>query len=364
MYMKIMHSLLFPISRTALFLVIPFAASLSASPDIFIVSRAGPTPYSTEQVDAFRDGLAAELSGFGFSSTVRADRIGGDDEANLATLNEARLMGASYVLVATLGGLEAEISQYEGHGVETENIIYELSFSYRLLQANDSKALLGSTGSVRRTFRQTDSSRRASSDAPAPLLRTAARVIAGEVNARIQPEDLSISQTDNQLVTFNVRAVGMGMSLPEVVRLDDGELYVTGERSDVVLDAVTVLLDGITVGTAPGEFESSPGLQEITLQRDGYEDWQRTINAREGLNLVVRLSPTDEERKRFQEDALFLENLRTGRALTDAEVERIEGMAQMLRQSGYRWDITVDTDEALRIEQHNRTIMGDNPSTP
>lgn len=363
-FMKFMH-LSNPLkSALPLFLAGLFASSLTASPDIFIVSRAGPTPYSSEQIDTFRDALAAELSGYGFSSSVRADRIGGDEESQIATLNEARQMGASYVLVATLGGLEAEIRQYEGHGVETENVVYELSFSYRLLKAGDGQSLVGSTGSVRRTFRETAGSRRVSSDPPAPLLQTAARVIANEINARVKPEELTSATGDDAQVNFMVQAIGMGMTLPEVVRLDDGELYVTGERTDVILDGVTVLLDGIVIGSAPGEFDTAPGLQELTLQREGYEEWKRTINAREGLRLVVRMQASEEERKRFRENATFLEELRTGRALTDAEVERVEGMAEMLRQSGYRWDIKVDTDEAIRIEQHNRTIMGDNPSLP
>ena len=42
----------------------------------------------------------------------------------------------------------------------------------------------------------------------------------------------------------------------------------------------------------------------------------------------------------------------------------------MFTQSGFRWDIRADdksdikveTDEAITIEQNNRTLMGDNPA--
>ena len=130
------------------------------------------------------------------------------------------------------------------------------------------------------------------------------------------------------------------------------------------------MIDGVAVGSAPGPLQAAPGLHEVTLQREGFKDWERTVNIREDLNLTVRLSATDAEIQRFRQESAFLEGLRTQRVLTDAEAEKVRGIAKMFTQSGFRWDIRADdksdikveTDEAITIEQNNRTLMGDNPA--
>lgn len=43
-------------------------------------------------------------------------------------------------------------------------------------------------------------------------------------------------------------------------------------------------------------------------------------------------------------------SLETGRKLTDAEVKKLEGQAQQLRQSGHKVDITVDTKSDTKVD--------------
>ncbi len=350
----------------ALFFFLPLVALAASENNIFVVSQTTAAKIGPVGASAFRDALAAELAAYGFSTSVRSDQFAEDAEGETineaSTLNQARQADAAYALVATLRNLKSEVREYSGNDVATSNRLYSLSFSYRLLNSANGTVLTGGNGSVRKTLRATEGAVTAESDTTGDLIGLAASRIAEEVAADLKPDELQKDSDPSQSVEFTIVARGMGLTVPEVTELESGELYVTGERGDITLDAVTVLIDGVAVGSAPDTLEATPGLHEVTLQREGFEDWKRTVNIREDLDLIVRMSATDAEIRRFREQSAFLEGLRTQRVLTDAEAEKIRGIAKMYAQSGYRWDIKVDTDEAITIEQNNRTIMGDNPA--
>lgn len=358
--------------RLFLALLLPaLSASLPAS-SIFVVSRVAAPGVDAAVESGFRDALAAELAGYGFSAANRADQFaeapGTETLTDAATLNQARQAGASHALVATLRNLNEEVREFSGYETATSNRIHSLDFSYRLLRASDGESLEGGTGTVSRTFRSTAGAASAARDTAAQLAGMAAARIAEDVATVIGPGELDAGPAAAS-AAFSIIPRGMGMTVPEVIELESGQLYVTGEREDITLDAVTVLVDGVVAGSAPDVIEAAPGLHEITLQREGFEDWRRTVNIRPDLELVVRMQATDEAVERFREQSAFLEALKDKRELTAAEAERVRGIARMFEQSGFRWDIRsdaksdirVDTEEAITIEQNNRTLMGDNP---
>ncbi|MEM0965980.1 MAG: PEGA domain-containing protein [Verrucomicrobiota bacterium] len=354
-------------------LLLPALSLADQGGSVFVISRVADGDIDSVQASAFRDALAAELSGYGFSPNVRGDQFAeetGDEKvSDASTLNQARQANSEYALVSTLRNLNEEVREFSGYGTQTSNRIYTLSFSYRLLKASDGSVLTGGNGQVRKGLRATEGAVTAVANTTNELIGLAAQRIGEEVAAAVSPSSLSSSSEAGAEVLFTIIPRGMGMTVPEVTTLESGELFVTGERNDITLDAVTVLVDGVTVGSAPGSLSATPGLHEITLQREGFDDWQRTVNVREDMDLTVRMSATDAEIQRFREQSAFLEGLRSERVLTDAEAERILGIAQMFAQSGLRWDIRqdaksdikVDTDEAITIEQNNRTLLGDNP---
>jgi len=49
---------------------------------------------------------------------------------------------------------------------------------------------------------------------------------------------------------------------------------------------VTVELDGIAIGSAPGSFQGFPGLHKLRLSREGFDSWERTVNLYDGQNLI------------------------------------------------------------------------------
>jgi hypothetical protein len=108
---------------------------------------------------------------------------------------------------------------------------------------------------------------------------------------------------------------------------------------------VTVELDGVALGSAPGLFQARPGLHKLRLSREGFKDWERTINVVDGQQLRVALQMSDAGYARWKDNMAFLQALENDRKLTDAEVKQIEGIAKFFSESHYR----VDTKENIKI---------------
>ena len=116
------------------------------------------------------------------------------------------------------------------------------------------------------------------------------------------------------------------------------------------LDAVFRLtreLDGVALGSAPGEFKAHPGLHKLRLTREGFDDWTRTINVYDGQALRVALQMSADGYAKWKDTTDFLATLDANRKLTDAEVNRINGVAEYFKNSHYR----VDTKENIHINK-------------
>lgn len=56
-----------------------------------------------------------------------------------------------------------------------------------------------------------------------------------------------------------------------------------------VVGGVSVAIDGVVVGSAPGNFQVTPGLHKITVSRAWMTPYETTLNVRDGMNLDVAL---------------------------------------------------------------------------
>jgi hypothetical protein len=92
-----------------------------------------------------------------------------------------------------------------------------------------------------------------------------------------------------------------------------------------------------------------PGFRRVRISRPGFETWERTVNAADGLSLVVPLKITADELERWRQMTLFLTRLQAGAKLTDAQIKVLEGEAARLAASGYRVDVKVDTKENFKF---------------
>ena len=72
---------------------------------------------------------------------------------------------------------------------------------------------------------------------------------------------------------------------------------------------VTVELDGVAVGSAPGAFQGRPGLHKIRLSREGFDPGSAPINIYDGQNLRVALQMSDAGYARWADTTAFLAGL-------------------------------------------------------
>lgn len=147
-----------------------------------------------------------------------------------------------------------------------------------------------------------------------------------------------VAKTSTVTITLNVETADLyipdvRMGPENTVSIQDGKLAVAPLN-------VTVEVDGVAVGSAPGQITLRPGLSKIRLTREGYQTWERTINAVEGQSLTVAMQMSPEGLARWEELTAFMNTLKNGAKLTDAQVQVLQGKAQMLQNSGFKVNTT------------------------
>ena len=269
-------------------------------------------------------------------------------EDNTSALRLAQNLGADFILVPAITGYGTETKNYSGNGIRTLNVTHTLRVSYKIVAAGAGGAIRGGTVVASKTFRQTADLQTEDSDLTNELLDDAAGQLADAIaqNAVTLPVEVA----KDKLVTFQISCT---MTDPRQQPILISALGVTADNHIVLTNQpvaiqpldVTVELDGAAIGSAPGEFKARPGFHKLRLSREGFDDWEHTINVYDGENLRVALQMSDAGYARWADTTAFLATLDANRKLTDAEVNRINGLAEFLKNSHYK----VDTKENLKI---------------
>jgi len=326
---------------------------------IFVENRAGAA--LNDKVAAFEDSLTSRLAGKGFALLSRdavVQALGKNTaldkllQDNTTAHRLAQTLGADSLIIASIASLGTEKKTFKDANLETVNMVHTLRVTGRILDAAQGAAWAGETVAVSKTTRFTPNSQTESTDLFNELLDEAATKLAEALSRR--PTALPPPSTP-ALADFTV-ACGMQdlaqlpVSVPDVRVRPDGTVVVGTNRYDVIAMDVTVELDGTVIGSAPGAFKAAPGLHKIRLTREGFKDWERTVNIYPGQQLRVAIQMSEVGYARWQNNQTFLLGLEAGKKLTDAAVTVAEGFAQTLRQSGYRVDNRVDAKVDLKTD--------------
>jgi hypothetical protein len=320
-----------------------------------------------DKVPVLEDLVSSRVAGKGFSVISRDDvtrslknySTGKDPNGELGTLDRslednssalrlAQNLGADYILVPSIVSLGTEKKNYSGNGINTLNITHKLRVTYKIVEAGQGGAVRGGAFTSEKNIRQTADLQTESSDVINELLDDAAEQLADAIaqNAPSLPAEVakaamvsfnvSCSMTDPRQQPILISALGITA---------DNHIVLTNQPMAVQAMDVTVELDGVALGSAPGSFQGRPGLHKIRLSREGFDTWERTINIYEGQNLRVALQMSNAGYARWADTTAFLATLDANRKLTDAEVKRIEGIAEFFKNSHYR----VDTKENIHV---------------
>jgi len=287
-------------------------------------------------------------------STTKLDQLLSD---NTSALRLAQNLGADYLLVASIASFGNEKKTFEDGGLKTVNMIYTLRVSYKVLEAVQGGSLVGDTIKVSKTTRYTENSQTENSDLLNELLDQAASQVADSagkkqtsIAAAAKPGMVDV------IVSCGMQdLVQMPVSVPDIRTLDNGTLLVSTNRLGIQVLDVTVEVNGIAVGSAPGKFKVPPGLNKIRITREGFNPWERTVNFSDGQKFNVALQMSESGYARWQNTTTFLFALKTGEKMTDGVREMMGGFAQTLRQSGYRVDS--HTDVKANIETKGKSLF-------
>jgi len=262
---------------------------------------------------------------------------------NSSALRLAQMMGADYIIAASITSFGMEKKDFEGYGVKTVNLIHNLRVSYKILEAVQGGSLVADTVKVSKTIRFTEGSHTEDTDMINELLDEASVKVAESLSKkRIIPPPPKPDLVEITVACGMQDLAQLPVSIPDVRLTKDNTVVIGENKLEVQLLDVTVELNGTVIGSAPDTFRAPPGLSKIRLSREGFRDWERTINVIAGQKLKVALQMSDAGYARWKDNTAFLQKLKNGEKLTDAAVKAIEGAAQMLRQSGYKVDVKGD----------------------
>ena len=351
---------------------------------IFTANRAEAV--LNDQMPVFEDMMIAQVTDLGFEVISREVALGaaGDllkkSEINeldallsdqTSSLRLSQNLGADYLLFATLMGLDEEKRSVSAYGVKYNNHIYTLRASYRVLDGNTGASLTAGMVEPTRTIQQTKNSQISTTGLVRELLAKASREMASSLGQKNAQGAIATVEVAKSQVEFKISITLNDVQFPEVILDADGRAHLSSNSVNIQPLAVAVDLDGFTIGSTgtgvAAVLNASPGLHRIRLAREDLVTVERNINIHDGMQLSMTMQLTDKARAKWQQDTLFLDTLKRRAELTDAEVERVRGLAQQLRQSGYRVDIRsdaksdikVDTDEGIKIKQNQSLFNQD-----
>jgi hypothetical protein len=279
---------------------------------------------------------------------TQADRILSD---NTSVLRLAQTLGADYLLVVTITGIDRNETHFKDAQLEFNNVEFVLQANYRILEGNGGAAIVGDEVRTTRRIKVGTSTQRNEGSMATDLLRDAAGKIAQSVAAKAQDLQPIARRGQVQIrITAGLRDLeGQEISLADLKVNERNEVLKSGKMIRVEAEAV-VEIDGIAEGATPATFSVAPGLHKLRVVREGCTPYEATINAKDGLTLYVTLQLNEESLHRWQEIRAFLNHLDNRRKITDAQVKVLEGYGEFLQKS--RVNIKVDTKEGMKFNMY------------
>jgi len=318
-------------------------ATAAPSVALFVQNRAGAQ--LDGQLDAFQDLIGTRLSDAGFEviryqdvldrfvesrgaeagqelrqavealQTAKAEGTVDGPSREASALRTAQLMGADFLVMASLVSLGENQKNVLAYGTQQEIAETTLRMGLRVLEGAQGRQIYGDILAVNEKVQQNQ-------------------------NIQMTPGDLIPTLLDRGAVALveHVResAAAMAAATPEPT------LASVTFTSQVAGAAVEI--DGVVLGTAPGVFQVRPGVHEVRVAREGYATWEKSVALHDGLTLDIPMELSAEgiarqgeleaqaiAREQSTAEAQAKVTLAEGEAKKDSESYiRIEGTPQSL----------------------------------
>jgi PEGA domain len=329
-----------------------------------VVSNRAGKEYDNK-ILVLQDLISARITDLGFSllsreivvdnlrkfdaNTASADRPSNSLDAQLteqsSALRLAQNMGADYIVQASITSYAATKRQVKAYGLDYTNHEYSLRVTYAILDASGGGSLTSDIAKPTRTEQVSANETNMVEGVFDDLLDEATKQITDSLRTRIAAGRITAPKLAAKLVTITIKPEAADLFIPDV-RINAENVVTVGESKFKVTPlSATVEVDGVAVGTAPGQITLRRGFSKLRISREGFDTWERTISAVDGQVLTVAMKMSDDGYARFRDATAFINDLKNGAKLTDAHVKEIEGKAKMLENSFFK----VDTKENFRF---------------
>jgi hypothetical protein len=317
------------------------------------------------KIRVLEDHLAAQLTDLGFSILTRevvvdslrtfdpavaslprpADGLEAQLTEQSSALRLAQNLGVNYIIQASLSSIGAKEVVAKAYGVETKSQERSLRLSYRLLDASSGGSLTGDTVRVSTVVQQTANAETQRDGVVDDLLDEAAGRVVDSLRVRVAAGRVPAPAALAERVTLTVRLEAADLMIPDVRIGPENTVSISESKYRLSPLNASVEIDGVAVGSAPGALSVRPGFSKLRITREGFAPWERTINAVEGQTLSIALTLSESGYARWKDATTFINGLKDGARLTDAQVKVLEGYGKMLSESFSR----MDTKENVRL---------------
>lgn len=303
----------------------------------------------------------AESDSAKISATPDTTQLDQNLSDNTSALRLAQNLGADYILIPSITSYGTEKKSYNGNGIQTLNITHRLRVSYKIVEAGAGGAVRGGSFVSESTTRESADLQVDNTDTLNSLLDDAAGQLADAIVAsgKALPTEVAKAAEVSFKIVCSMTDPRQQPILIDSLNVDSGGKVFGPNFTGGTLQPfdVTVELDGVAIGSAPGEFKAMPGLHKLRLSREDFQDWVKTVNISNGQSLRVALNMNEAGYERWKDTFDFLVSMQTNRKLTDAEVKRLEGVGQMLSKSHYN----VDRMETINVSDQPILMPGATP---
>lgn len=309
---------------------------------IFVQNRAGEA--LQDQVDVLNDQVSAALTQRGFSiidknlviakfresrgqdaelsqklkaleqtlSREKSDASVSVEDAlsGASALRIAQMIGADYLVVASINSVSSETRTFKGEGTaygsNNQSTVFNLRLSLKVLEANQGGSVYGDT------------------------------VTASERVAVGQNLHISTSEILPKLMESGARKIGdrIAGNVEQIRNVKVKSVPVVEFSLNSNVEGAVVELDGAVIGSTPGRFAAAPGLHQIKVTKEWLTPWERTVNVIPNQALNVSLELSEEGLRRYATIEQLKVDLARNKAQNEMEMkEREAGVGIAKEQS-------------------------------
>lgn len=339
----------------AAFLAAGFACADSVRPKIAVVAGNDcSVPALAGCTAALKSELEARLAAAGFAVvdlSMQTNTLGeflssgglpkAEDGlfSKAAALRVCEMSGADCLLVAKYSQYLKAVKKFSGYGVKTENAVYTLGANYAVYAAGESVA--GGAAEASKTVRASESGGEIPEDVLGELVADISRQMASTVVA----DKPALAKKSAAVPCEVVVEFSIGDLFFPQIKSENGQYVLTGEGAPANIGLVNAQIDGVAC-TLGGKTALAKGLHKLKVSQPDIADFDADIFVTgAGQKFAFQLSLSDAARARMRGDMEFLQSLKDRaeqtldrRIITEAEAERLRGLAKKFGQSGIKID--------------------------